>query len=60
MKDRHGLRRCRYLGLLRYALQATFTALAVNLKRLVKLICGIEFRHKPPPRPYGRREAVAA
>lgn len=59
MKERHGLRRCRYLGLLKYALQASFTALAVNLKRLVKLVCGVPFRYQPPPRAY-RREARAA
>lgn len=59
MKERHGFRRCRYLGLLNYAFQAVFTALAVNLKRLVKLVRGVAFRYRPPPRPY-RRPRLAA
>lgn len=59
MKERHGFRRCRYLGLLKYALQASFTALAVNLKRLVKLVRGVAFRYRPPPRPYQRQGVVA-
>ena len=43
----HGLGRCRYLGLTRYRLQAYFTALALNLKRLVKLLYGVSFRQPP-------------
>lgn len=43
-KQNHGLARCRYLGLLRYALQATLTAMALNLKRMVKLLTGINFK----------------
>src|SRR3989304_4355231 len=50
----HGLRRCRYLGLARYRLQAYLTALALNLKRsvmpktaLVKLLYGLGFRQPP-------------
>ncbi len=60
MKERHGLRRCRYLGRLKYALQAYFTALAVNLKRLVKLTAGVPFRYQPAPRPYRRPLLMAA
>jgi len=44
MKGSHGLRRCRYLGLLRYALQGYFTALVVNLKRILLLLMGVRFR----------------
>ena len=44
MKKHHGFGRCRYLGLLRYAIQAYLTAIAVNLKRIVKLLTGIGLR----------------
>lgn len=40
----HGLGRCRYLGLARYATQAFMTALTMNLKRMVWLLCGVRFR----------------
>ena len=40
----HGLRRCRYTGWLRYAIQAYLTAIALNLKRVVKLVTGVQFR----------------
>jgi len=43
-KQSHGLARCRYVGLLRYALQATLTAMALNLKRMVKLLTGVSFK----------------
>ena len=49
----HGLRRCRYLGLARYRLQAYLTALVLNLKRLVKLLHGLGFRQ--PPRGFSRQ-----
>ncbi len=39
-----GFERCRYLGLARYRLQALFTFLACNVKRLVKRLTGITFR----------------
>ena len=39
-----GLRRCRYTGWLRYAIQAYLTAIALNLKRVVKLLTGVRFR----------------
>ena len=41
MKKHHGFGRCRYLGLLRYAIQCYLTAIAVNLKRIVKLLTGV-------------------
>lgn len=41
----HRLGRCRYLGLVRYGIQAHLTALALNLKRLVFLVTGVSFRH---------------
>lgn len=42
----HGLRRCRYLGLAAYAIQGYLTAMALNLKRLVKLLFGVSFRNQ--------------
>ena len=42
----HGLRRCRYLGLMRYAIQGYLTAMVLNLKRLVKLLYGVSFRNQ--------------
>ncbi len=43
-KTGHGLRRCRYLGLVKYFVQVILTAMALNLKRMVKLLTGIPFR----------------
>ena len=40
----HGFGRCRYLGLVRYGIQAHLTALVLNLKRIVYLLRGIRFR----------------
>jgi len=44
MKKWHGFGRCRYLGLARHAIQLFLTSIAVNLKRMVKLLAGISFR----------------
>ena len=46
-KECHGFRRCRYVGLVRYAVQGYLTAMVLNLKRLVKLWCGVRFRNQP-------------
>ncbi|NLE45340.1 MAG: transposase [Chloroflexi bacterium] len=43
-KLNHGLRHCRYIGWLRYAIQANLTAIVLNLKRLVKLLTGVSFK----------------
>ena len=43
-KENHGLRRCRYLGWMRYAIQAYLTAIALNLKQMVKTLTGVSFR----------------
>jgi IS5 family transposase len=43
-KQGHGLGRCRYLGGVRYAIQAFLTALALNLKRMVKVLTGVNFK----------------
>lgn len=44
LKDNHGLRRCRYLGQLKYQLQVTLSALAHNLKTIILLLSGARFR----------------
>ena len=44
----HGLRRCRYLGLVRYYIQVILTVMALNLKRMVKLVTGVSFRRRAP------------
>jgi len=40
-KQGHGLGRCRYIGLLGFGIQAYFTAIVLNLKRMVKLLTGV-------------------
>lgn len=50
-KKEHGLGRCRYVGLIRYAVQCFLTAIVLNLKRLVLLLRGVPFK--------GRARAVA-
>jgi len=40
-KQGHGLGRCRYLGLTGFGVQAYFTAIALNLKRMVKALTGV-------------------
>ena len=44
MKKWHGFGRYRYLGLARHTIQLFLTSIAVNLKRMVKLLTGISFR----------------
>jgi IS5 family transposase len=43
-KENHGLRRCRYVGWIRYAIQAYLTAIVLNLKRMVRVVTGVSFR----------------
>jgi len=40
----HGFMRCRYLGFIRHGIQSYLTFMALNLKRLVKLLTGVSFR----------------
>jgi IS5 family transposase len=40
-KKEHGLGRCRYLSLLGFGVQAYFTAIVLNLKRIVKILTGV-------------------
>lgn len=42
-KEYHGLRRCRYIGWMRYAIQAYLTAIALSVKRMVKVLKGVNF-----------------
>ena len=39
----HGFSRCRYVGFVRHAIQTYLTFMALNLKRLVKLLSGVSF-----------------
>ncbi len=50
----HRLGRCRYVGLVRYGIQAHLIAIVLNLKRIVQLLCGVTFRA-----PSRKRIAVA-
>jgi IS5 family transposase len=43
-KQGHGFGRCRYLGRLGFAVQAFFTVIMLNLKRMVKLLAGVGFK----------------
>ena len=43
-KQWHGFGRCRYLGKTRFAIQAFFTAIMLNLKRMVKVLTGVGFK----------------
>ena len=43
-KQGHGLGRCRYVGKMKFAFQAFFTAMMLNLKRMVKMLTGIGFK----------------
>ena len=48
-KQYHGLPKgCRYLGIWRYAIQAHLMAIALNLKRPVRLLTGVPFKGKVP------------
>lgn len=40
----HGFRRCRYIGHIRHGIQSYLTFMALNLKRLVRLLTGIAFK----------------
>ncbi len=40
----HGFMRCRYIGHIRHGIQSYLTFMALNLKRLVKLLTGVTFR----------------
>jgi len=50
-KKWHGLGRCRYVGMLRHAIQVYLTFMALNLKRLVKQVSGVGFKAEARPLP---------
>jgi len=54
VKEYHGFRRCCYLGLARYRIQALITFMVYNAKRIMKLLTGVTFR----PLAKGRRAEV--
>ena len=41
---RHALRRCRYRCLVKYGVQSLMTAMAMNLQRMLLLLCAVSFR----------------
>jgi len=43
-KQGHGFGRCRFLGKMKFAVQAFFTAIMLNLKRMVKVLTGVGFK----------------
>ena len=43
----HGFTRSRYTGFIRHAIQSYLTFMALNLKRLVRLLTGVSFRAEP-------------
>jgi len=45
-KQGHGFGRCRYVGKVRFAVQSFFTAIMLNLKRMVKVLTGVGFKTK--------------
>ena len=45
-KQGHGFGRCRYIGIVRFAVQSFFTAIILNLKRMVKVLTGVGFKTK--------------
>jgi IS5 family transposase len=45
-KKWHGFHKSRYLGFARHAVQSYLTFMALNLKRLVKLLTGVGFRER--------------
>jgi transposase, IS5 family len=49
-KTRHGLRRCRDIGMLAFQAQSYLTAIAMNMKRIVLLLTGVAFGHSLPAR----------
>lgn len=44
LKNYHGLRRCRYLGLTKYHLQTAMSCMAHNLKIFIRLLTGARFK----------------
>lgn len=45
-KVKHGLSRCRYLGLKRFAIQSYLTFACLNLKRIIKILTSVSLRNE--------------
>ena len=45
-KQGHGFCRCRTIGRARFTIQAFLTAMVLNLKRMVKLLTGVNFKER--------------
>ena len=45
-KQGQGFGRCRYIGRARFTIQAFLTAIVLNLKRMVKLLTGVNFKER--------------
>lgn len=45
-KTKHGLKRCRYLGLAKFTVQSYLTFAAMNLKRIIKLTTSVSFKNE--------------
>lgn len=45
VKTRHGLSRCRYLGLKRFGIQSYLAFAAMNLKRIIKILTSVSLRN---------------
>jgi IS5 family transposase len=43
-KQGHGFGRCRYIGKVRFTVQSYLTAIILNLKRMVKMLTGVNFK----------------
>jgi IS5 family transposase len=43
-KQVHGLGHSRYIGKVKFGVQALFVAIVLNLKRMVKLLTGVGFK----------------
>lgn len=46
IKTRHGLSRCRYLGLKRFAIQTYLAFACLNLKRIIKILTSVSLRNE--------------
>ena len=43
-KQGHGFGRCRYIGTARFAIQSFLTDIVLNLKQMIKLLTGVNFK----------------
>jgi hypothetical protein len=48
-KQGHGLGRCRYIGRVKFAVQACFIAMVLNLKRMIRVLAHVGFKTRYAP-----------